>query len=192
MEFIEEETIMVSAQLEAGTARGLAGIGNREEFEYELLRQRKQHERRRVPLSLLLVEIDYFRQFNAVSGLPASDECLDCLAEVLADTMRRRPEATAFVRGPEQFAVLLPETDAAQAEQLAEEIRFQSESLVIPHPRSPVSRHVTVSVGTASEIPARQDSASRLLTDAEAALAHAKERGRNQVGRAKLAMSAIA
>ncbi len=191
MEFFLEEIVMVRAQLQAGTAWGLAGIGNREEFEYELVRQRKQHERRRLPLSLLLVEIDFFLQFNAANGLPASDECLDCLAEVLADTTRHRPDARAFVCGPERFAVLLPQTDADQAEQLAEEIRFQCESLVIPHPRSPVARHVTVSVGAATEIPTGR-APSRLVRYAESALTQVKDRGRNRVGHARLAMSAIA
>jgi diguanylate cyclase (GGDEF)-like protein len=181
---------MVSGQLEARRAPGLAGIGNREEYECELMRQRKLHEQRGMPLSLLVIEIDLFPQFHAANGLPASDECLDRLAEAISDSARCGG-ATAFVGGPGRFTVLLPETDAREAERIAEEIRFQSESLVISHPRSPVSRYLTVSIGVATAQGGEsRRGLLRIQRDAESALAHARQQGRNQIVHAELMLSA--
>jgi len=176
------------ARKNAGRPRGLAGIGARKDFELALVQTRTAAQRQRSPFSLLLVEIDFFQQFGAVSGLSASDECLDRVVETLVDTARR-PGAQTFVYGSGRFGMMLPGVAAHEAERIGEEIRFQSESLVITNPRSPVSRNITVSVGIATWQPEEPVMGARLLADAESALARAKSLGRNQVVHAALTLA---
>ncbi len=171
---------MDSALMETiAIAGGLAGIGCREDFGIALERHWKFHERSGSPLSLLLVEIDFFQQYQAACDIAASDDCLDAVAAAIVENARQ-PGAVAFAWGAGLFAVILPETGALEAEWVASEICFQAEALVIPHPRSPIGRTVTISVGLATARPSTGVSPMSLARDAELALLRTRERCRGQ------------
>ncbi len=162
-------------------AGGLAGVGCREEFGLALSRQWRYHERTGQPLSLVLAEIDYFCQYQWSCGISASDDCLDSIATAILESVRQ-PAAQAFAWGPGRFAVLLPETSRLEADRIAEEIRFQSGALMIPHPCSPLARSITVTVGVGTTRPSTGISPASLARDAESSLAQARGGRRASVG----------
>jgi two-component system cell cycle response regulator len=145
-------------------AGGLSGIGTHEDLEIALRGACRTQHQPAQPLALLLIEIDYYRPYQAFCGIAAGDDCLDAVAAAILETARE-PDSQAFACGPGRFALLVPDTNQRQAERLGAEIRFQVEALVIPHPRSPVARFVTVSIGIAA---AHSDSnAEELIREAE-------------------------
>jgi diguanylate cyclase (GGDEF)-like protein len=104
--------------------------------------------RHSTPLSLLLIDVDYFKRFNDAYGHVAGDQCLRAVAQALAQRTRRAGELAARYGG-EEFAVLLPHLDAATARRLAELICQTVRELRIPHEGSAVRSYVTISVGAA-------------------------------------------
>jgi diguanylate cyclase (GGDEF)-like protein len=154
-------------------AGGLAGVGCREDFGLALSRQWGTHERSGQPLSLVMVEIDYFCQYQWACGICASDDCLDSIATAILESVRR-PAAQIFAWGPGRFAALLPETSRLEADRIAEEICFQSAALVIPHPCSPLARSVTVTAGLATARPSTGISPVSLARDAEQVLTQSR------------------
>ena len=154
-------------------AGGLAGVDCREDFSQALSRQWRIHERSGQPLSLAMVEIDYFCQFQWACGISTSDECLDAIATAIIESVRQ-PAAQVFAWGPGRFAVLLPETSRLEADRIAEEIRFQAGALLIPHPCSPLARSVTVTAGLATARPSTGISPLSLSRDAEQGLVQAR------------------
>ena len=172
---------MDSAMMETiAIAGGLAGIECREDFDFALQRQWRRHERNGNSLSLVLFEIDFFRQYQAACGIAASDECLDAIATVILENARR-PDAQAFAWGDGRFAILLPETGMLEADRIAQEIRFQANSLMVPHPRSPMAGSITATLGLASARPATGMNPNSLMRDAELALESARQRGRSRM-----------
>ena len=162
-------------------AGGLAGVGCREDFSLALNRHWRSHERSGQPLSLLITEIDYFCQYQWACGITASDECLDSIATAILESIRQ-PAAQVFAWGPGRFAVSLPETSMLEANRVADEIRFQSAALVVPHPCSPVARSITVTVGLATARPASGVSPMTLVRDAELGLVQSRGARRTCVG----------
>jgi diguanylate cyclase (GGDEF)-like protein len=152
-------------------AGGLSGIGCREDFNVALACAWRAHQQQ--PLSLLLIEIDLYQQYQSICGIAAGDDCLDAIAAAILETARL-PGAQAFAWGTGRFALLLPQAEQRQAERLAAEIRFQVEALLISHPRSPVSRYVSVSIGIAAATPQAEIAAVSLSREAEAALSRAR------------------
>ncbi len=164
---------------------GLTGLANRRHFDLRLEEEWRRAVRNRAPLSLLLLDADFFKAYNDGYGHQEGDQVLMSIAACIRMTVRRPADAGARYGG-EEFAVLLPETDAAGARKLAEMIRGAVEALGIPHAGSPMER-VTVSVGWATASPQHGQPASLLVEEADRALYEAKRNGRNRVADARLA-----
>lgn len=159
----------------------LTGIANRRYFDETFGREWRRAARNRKPISLIMGDVDFFKQYNDVYGHQGGDECLIRVAQCLA-AQARRPGDSVMRYGGEEFAVLLPETDAPGASMLAEKIRTAVEALAIPHAGSEASKVVTLSAGVASAVPGvAAEKQSDLLQWTDAALYEAKRLGRNRV-----------
>ena len=160
---------------------GLTEIPNRRAFDIALERQFNQAHRANTPLSLLLMDIDYFKKFNDHYGHPMGDDCLRRVARALIALTLRPGDLVARVGG-EEFAILLPNTDNAGASLRAEQYRTVVENLKIRHELNHPSPYVTVSVGVCTVRPDAIDYLQNdLLQGADAALYQAKEQGRNRI-----------
>ncbi|GIZ51782.1 GGDEF domain-containing protein [Noviherbaspirillum aridicola] len=159
---------------------GLTGLANRRAFDQRLEAEWARARRAGEPLSLLMMDIDFFKRYNDHYGHPAGDVCLQRVAAVL-DAHARRPADLVARVGGEEFAVLLPSAGTAAAVQLAERMRLAVAAAEIPHAASGAAGHVTASFGVASVVPDGSRSPSSLVAAADAALYRAKELGRNQV-----------
>jgi diguanylate cyclase (GGDEF)-like protein len=159
---------------------GLTGIANRRTFDVTLASEWPRAIRAGAPISLLIADIDHFKQYNDSLGHLHGDECLRNVAGTLAHGPRDGGDVVARYGG-EEFAILLPGADRADAAVLAEKLRAAVEDLKISHPRSSVSPYVTVSIGTGTVAPTQSERLERLICIADTALYRAKERGRNQV-----------
>jgi len=158
---------------------GLTGIANRRTFETALAKEWRRAVRSGAVLSLLMVDIDHFKQFNDRLGHQRGDACLRDVASALAKEARRAGDFPARYGG-EEFGVLLPATDAAGAAHIAENIRAGVERLAIAHPLSSAGPLVTVSIGAASLAPTMDDRVEKLVCFADIALYRAKDFGRNR------------
>ena len=140
----------------------LTGIANRRAFEEALDQEWRRMMRHRTALSLLMIDVDYFKRFNDSYGHVAGDQCLQAVAQALAHRARRAGEVAARYGG-EEFAVLLPQIDIAAARRLAEVICRTVRGLQIPHEGSVAAPFVTISVGVAciSELPESAGAQSR-------------------------------
>ncbi len=159
---------------------GLTCIANRrrfdEFFEHEWRRcLREQH-----PLSLILMDIDFFKQFNDHYGHLEGDDCLRRVANVLVSVVKRSGDLVARYGG-EEFTCVLPNTDAHGAEMVANRVRERIDEIGIPHSFSTAADHVTLSFGVAALIPQKEQNPSDLLRLADDFLYTAKQNGRNQV-----------
>ncbi len=158
----------------------LTGIGNRRMFDTEYETQWKLHVQSGQSLSLALIDIDFFKQYNDSLGHVKGDECLKAVAECIRSSILW-PKARVTRYGGEEFAVILPAADSNDAQVEIEAARRAVVALQIPHPGSPAHRFVTVSIGCATCIPRGQDSPAEFLHRADLALYRAKSGGRNQV-----------
>lgn len=159
---------------------GLTELANRRRFDETYAAEWQRATRHRHPLSVALLDIDAFKQYNDHYGHPAGDRALRAVARVASSAMRR-PSDLAARYGGEELVVLMPETDAAQAMYVAESIRETVAQLLIPHERSSAGQVLTVSIGGATLSPAGNDTAAALFEAVDDALYRAKEAGRNRV-----------
>jgi diguanylate cyclase (GGDEF)-like protein/PAS domain S-box-containing protein len=157
----------------------LTGIANRRRFDMVLDAEWKRSMRTGSPVALLLIDVDYFKNFNDLYGHLRGDTCLRELADCLTDCVRKVSDVVARFGG-EEFAIVLPDTEEAGALDLAERIRTTLAERAIAHEGNP-ARMVTISVGCASVIPHRACSSLLLLEVADKALYSAKGAGRNRV-----------
>ncbi|MDT3735456.1 MAG: diguanylate cyclase [Denitratisoma sp.] len=158
---------------------GLTGIANRRQFDEALLREWRRCLREREPLSLLMVDVDYFKQYNDGYGHQAGDECLKVVAGTLRNKLRRPADIVARYGG-EEFAAVLPDTASEGAILVAEAMNSAILKLGIPHEGSAFGT-LTVSVGVATLVPVQVEGLPRLLSAADWALYEAKREGRNCV-----------
>jgi diguanylate cyclase (GGDEF)-like protein len=126
----------------------LTGVANRRRFDDALSTEWLRAQRAREPISLVMVDVDHFKLFNDRYGHPAGDACLRSIAQALVSACLR-PADLVSRYGGEEFALLLPQTPAAGAQHVAQRILDIVQAVDIPHASSPVSTHVTVSVGIA-------------------------------------------
>jgi diguanylate cyclase (GGDEF)-like protein len=159
---------------------GLTGVPNRRFFEKLYQREWDRAVRQSEPLSVILVDIDFFKQYNDLYGHLAGDECLKSVAGILSSSTQRGTDLVARFGG-EEFVLVLPNTGLEGAAIMAERLRELVVDLEIPHSGSTVAESVTISLGLAGGVPQRGDSPRRLLDDADRALYRAKEAGRNRV-----------
>lgn len=159
---------------------GLTGIPNRRQFDTFLTRAWRQALRHGTPLSLVMADIDYFKNYNDTYGHIGGDECLRAVAVTLS-TLARRPGDLAARFGGEEFAVVLENTPIAGAMHLAESMRLAIAALGLDHETSPIGNHVTITLGAASIIPDHGQQPDMLISMADAKLYEAKQAGRNRV-----------
>ncbi len=159
---------------------GLTGIPNRRQFDETVQREWLRCLRQGVPLSLIMMDIDFFKKYNDAYGHTAGDECLRRVALALKSSVRRAADLMARYGG-EEFAAILPDTHSEGAAFVAERIRSSVESEGIPHEYSEVADHVTLSVGAATKIPQMGSTASEIIEAADKMLYEAKDGGRNSV-----------
>jgi len=164
---------------------GLTGLANRRAFDHTLDQEWRRARRNHTPLSLLLIDIDFFKRYNDHYGHQAGDDCLKTVAEALAAAAERPGELVARYGG-EEFAVVLPVCDAKTAAALAEKMRARITELALPHAGSQVTDHVTISIGIASLMEGKNDEKSfpdeaALIAAADQALYAAKAAGRDRV-----------
>jgi diguanylate cyclase (GGDEF)-like protein len=173
MEVLNEELKVLAS------TDGLTGTFNRRRFGEILDQEWRRASRDRLPLSVLLIDVDHFKQLNDEYGHLRGDEALKMVARVLKTMVARAGDVVARFGG-EEFAVLLPNTGLHNAEQLGESIRRAVARTVFFHAEG---RAVTgtVCVGVASVVPSADRYVSELLKDADAALYRAKVAGRNRV-----------
>jgi diguanylate cyclase (GGDEF)-like protein len=159
---------------------GLTGIANRRYFDRILNKEWKRLTREQQPLSLLLCDIDYFKDYNDTYGHPSGDHCLTEVAAVLKQATKRAADLVARYGG-EEFAVILPNTNAKGALVVANAIRQKLHKLQLPHGKSAVSKYVTLSIGSATKIPNPNQNPSSLIKMADDALYRAKKAGRDRI-----------
>lgn len=158
----------------------LTGLHNQKHIQQHLNLVWERAWRDRSALSLLLIDIDHFKKFNDRYGHTAGDECLQKVARVLQDGLRRPGDVVARLGG-EEFLVVLPNTDASFANGVAERLRQAVESLQIRHESSTTARHMTVSVGVVTCQAHPDLLVDTLMQRVEQALQQAKSEGRNRV-----------
>ncbi len=158
----------------------LTKLDNRRSMDRFLDHEWVRHQRSAQPLSLLYIDIDYFKQYNDSYGHDAGDHCLVEVAHTLKSNAQRMSDMAARFGG-EEFAIILPETASDEAQHIAEQMRNDVKLLHIPHCRSAAADHVTISVGVATMVPQPGDSEERLRIAADRALYQAKEEGRDRV-----------
>jgi diguanylate cyclase (GGDEF)-like protein len=158
----------------------LTTLGNRRHFDLMLDQEWMRSMRSATPVSLILLDIDYFKNFNDNYGHQAGDECLRLVAQKVRGVAKRTGDTSARYGG-EEFALLLPDTELADAATIAEKCRACVESLNIPHGHSTVCDVVTISAGVSTMVPDGNTSRKALVEAADKALYRAKADGRNRV-----------
>ena len=164
---------------------GLTGVHNRRHFDEQLALEWARAVRAGSPLSVLLIDVDFFKRFNDHYGHPAGDACLRQLAGTLATALKRPGDLVARYGG-EEFVCLLPDTPLPGALQLAQQFTRLVHGLQMVHPQSDAAPVVTVSVGVCCKPADTVGSAAGLLREADAQLYIAKSRGRHQACGAEL------
>ena len=159
---------------------GLTGIYNRRYFDETLAREWKRTMREKAPLSLIMLDIDYFKKYNDTYGHQAGDECLRQVATTISGALRR-PADMAARYGGEEFVVVLPNFKLENSAKFGETIRAKIEALKMEHKQSDANPFITVSLGIASVVPSSISSYEELVGAADKALYSAKNKGRNRV-----------
>lgn len=155
----------------------LTHVPNRRAFDHALEQEWRHSSRMGLPLSLILVDVDFFKQLNDIAGHQAGDACLIQIAGALRATLPRSTDVLGRYGGDE-FAAILPGTDAAAAEVVAERLCRAIRMLAITHPAT-ASGHATISVGIGSSARVKGKHPTSLLAAADAALYKAKADGRD-------------
>ncbi|MEG4573717.1 diguanylate cyclase [Microcoleus sp. N3A4] len=158
----------------------LTQLANRRRFDQYLEMEWRRQAREQTPLSLILCDIDSFKNYNDTYGHPGGDECLRQVAGAIGNAVDRPADLVARYGG-EEFAVILPNTAMQGAVVVAEHIQLKIAALQLPHAGSQVSEYVTVSFGVASIVPASESGAEILIAAADQALYQAKRLGRDRI-----------
>ncbi|HEH9428271.1 TPA: membrane-associated sensor domain-containing protein [Aeromonas sobria] len=174
----EHENLTLLRQLDQLAKQDpLTGVANRRHFNIELERALAHSQENGAPLSLILIDVDYFKRFNDHYGHQVGDMCLKEVAQALKRSVRTPSDLVARYGG-EEFVLLLPNTDSEAATAVAQRLQDGLASLQLEHLASDVAPWVTVSQGIASIVSG--EGANQLLERADQALYRAKESGRNQ------------
>lgn len=158
---------------------GLTGIPNRRRFDKYLDHEWRIASRMGGEISLIMIDIDHFKQYNDTYGHGAGDDCLKIVAQTIEKVCEREVDLVARYGG-EEFVVVLPGTGTEGALKVAEVMRDAIATLKIPHSSSKTASHVTISLGIASGTPSKGALVDTLAKNADTALYQAKETGRNK------------
>lgn len=176
----EQQLVSLQKEMEELSFRdGLTGVANRRRFDAVIEIEWSNARRNRQPLSLLMIDIDYFKQYNDRYGHLEGDACLKQVARVLGSAATRARDLLARFGG-EEFVLVLPETDQAAAWKLAERCRELILAEQIPHESSPLGPALTISVGVGSAIPGHDDELRAFIDTVDKRLYQAKQQGRNR------------
>ncbi len=177
---INDQLIEANKKLEhLANIDSLTGVANRRNFMETFEKEWKRAQRTKLPLSLIMIDVDFFKAYNDNYGHQAGDECLKNIAALLKDSLARTGDVLARYGG-EEFVVILPGTDLMGTSAVAERLRKKIEAAQMPHQVSTISDYVTVSLGTATTIPRGKESSEMLIAAADNALYKAKRNGRNR------------
>lgn len=177
---INRELTEVNSNLEELSCTDcLTGIANRRKFEDFISFEWDKCQRNHCPLSAIMIDVDFFKLFNDNYGHQHGDYCLKKIGETLSNNLNAKYGIVARYGG-EEFIIVLEGLNEASALIEAEKIRKSVEALNIPHDFSPVSNHVTISLGISSLIPSEESSIKILIEKSDMALYNAKKRNRNK------------
>jgi diguanylate cyclase (GGDEF)-like protein/PAS domain S-box-containing protein len=170
-----------NAKLELlATSDGLTQIANRRRFDDFLNQTWRLMMRQKQTMSVVMIDVDYFKRYNDTYGHQAGDVCLQKIAAVLQATVNRAGDLVARYGG-EEFSIVLGNTDALGARSLCYNIQWAIAELNLPHSGSDVSSHVTLSIGICTMTPSLQVLPESLVSIADKALYRSKHQGRNRV-----------
>lgn len=158
----------------------LTGAFNRRFFDERFAAEFGRAQRQNIPLSLVMLDVDYFKPYNDKYGHPAGDKVLSSIVKALKSKLNRPTDVVAHYGG-EEFAVILPDSGSEGSQTVAERLRAAVSDLNIPHCESKIADHVTVSIGIATYQTDTNCNATCFLETADAALYSAKHGGRNCV-----------
>ncbi len=158
----------------------LTGLHNRRYFEMKLEAEWKREGRDQKILSLMVIDIDYFKLYNDTYGHAEGDVCLKSVAYVLQSSLHRPADVISRIGG-EEFVVLLPDVDSDGALSVAQHMQAQLHHAALTHATSPLGDNVTISIGIASVVPNEYATALGLFKAADKALYSAKAKGRNRI-----------
>jgi len=177
----EEQLAQLQARLEEMSYQdGLTGVANRRMFDAVLEREWNEARRSGQALSLVMLDIDYFKQYNDHYGHLQGDECLRQVARsLLSASTRARDFLGRF--GGEEFVMILPDTDAQSAMRVAERCRALVLDQGIAHEGAGIGRTLTISLGVATQLPEEAGSARDLVERVDRRLYEAKQQGRNRI-----------
>lgn len=176
----QQDLMAVNLELQRLTnVDGLTGLSNRRYFNERIETEWRQAIRTGEPISLLMVDIDHFKQYNDTYGHLAGDEVLKTVAQAVMGSFRRPRDLSARFGG-EEFVVILPQTANGDLHTLGPKVVSAVEALNLPHSASSASGKVTISVGGATYIPRNCDSHLALIESADRSLYEAKRSGRNR------------
>jgi diguanylate cyclase (GGDEF)-like protein len=179
LEALSEELARKNRQLQQlARMDGLTGLANRRFLDETLDAEVRRAQRCGTPLSLIMCDIDFFKRYNDRYGHQAGDEALRRIGSMLQRLFQRGSDFPCRYGG-EEFAIVLPETDAEQATHLAEHLRSSMCEEALPHAFSDVAGCVTLSIGVVCAPASEGRSAQWFLSQADAALYRSKEKGRN-------------
>ncbi|WP_044874522.1 sensor domain-containing diguanylate cyclase [Pseudomonas sp. LFM046] len=177
----EQQLIDLQKQLEEYSYQdGLTGVANRRMFDSMLDMEWANAQRTGEPLSLILLDIDYFKQYNDHYGHIQGDDCLRSVGKALKNAAIRPRDFVARFGG-EEFVLILPATDEPAARQVAERCRKLIREQCIPHEKSGVASLLTISLGVGTLVPSHQDQPLPFIQAVDKLLYQAKQRGRDRL-----------
>ncbi|ANV85436.1 hypothetical protein AWQ21_14400 [Picosynechococcus sp. PCC 7003] len=177
----QQEILGLNQQLEElSHLDGLTGIGNRRLFDLTLTKEWQRAGRYQYPLALMMIDIDFFKNYNDHYGHQKGDERIQQVASWVS-SMARRPTDLAARYGGEEFVLLLTNVDFSSAKHIAQELIKAIARAKIPHPKSPISEFITISIGLHVAQPQPQADMGHFIFQADKALYQAKHEGRNRI-----------
>jgi diguanylate cyclase (GGDEF)-like protein len=193
LEIMRKRLLEVSRELAASNRQlemlsrqdGLTALANRRYFDASLTTEMRRATRAAEPISLILIDIDYFKRYNDTYGHQAGDECLKRVAGCLQAVCQRAADLPARYGG-EEFALILPNTTPEGARLVAGSLAAAIAALAIPHEGSEIAKVITLSQGLATSMPGHELSTEDLIEKADHALYRAKDLGRNRAEAAPL------
>jgi diguanylate cyclase (GGDEF)-like protein len=178
---VERALLALNQQLQVfALLDGLTGVANRRKFDEYLNLEWQRLVRENLPLSMLLCDVDFFKNYNDTYGHLSGDYCLQQIAQTIQSVVKRPTDLLARYGG-EEFAVILPNTDSQGAVCVAEKIRQEVYKLKIPHAQSRIDIFVTISIGVTTILPNQEVLPSTLIEIVDKALYTAKAQGRNRI-----------
>lgn len=177
----EQQLVLLQRELEEMSFKdGLTGVANRRRFDFIMDLEWGNARRNKQPMSLIMLDIDYFKQYNDHYGHLQGDSCLKLVASTLSKVATRARDFLGRFGG-EEFVFILPETNAKSAMKIAERCRDMLAKAQIPHEESQVDQVLTASFGVSTIIPCHEDEMQAFIETVDRRLYQAKQKGRDRI-----------